>query len=110
MKSKNIYCCQCISEDFYGKSFEEIEHLIFEIPADYSSYCIKFKIDSDIYIVCYNSVCFVLEYYVSYFTDGLCVKDFCCYDCIFNLQFRTICDMCKLPLQEKIFKYLIKIR
>ena len=57
---------------FFGKSYEEITEIIFDVPSDYSYKCVKMKIDNDIYISCFETVEFCFQYNRWYFFNKTC--------------------------------------
>ena len=113
---KNIYTCGCLANDFHNKTVDELLQ-IFERPTDYSSF-IRINLDDDFYIFCQQITEFCYKAHRYYFFDKTCSylsgmnSPFYHISCFLLLKygFKTICQACIIPLQKKLFPFLIKIK
>lgn len=117
---KNVYSCLCVSESFFGKTYDEIVEMIFSVPSDLSVHCVKMKINGNVYICCVNTVEFVYKYNRWYFFNKTCARidednyrtngfAVSCFN-LLKYGFRTICTICQFPLQQKLFQHLVKVK
>ena len=108
---KNIYVCGCFQEEFQNKTFEEVIQFFTE-SVDNS--IIRINLDEDYYFCCRMIIdfcykanrCYFLERTCSTRLYGMCVS---CFHLI-KFGFDTICCVCIIPLQKKLFPFLIKIK
>ena len=110
---KNIYTCECLADDFYRKTIQEIL-TIFENRVEFSDF-IRINFDDNFYIFCpwITEFCFKANRW--YFYDKTCGNrsgewsHLCCFH-VLKLGFRKICQVCIFPLQKKLFPFLIKVK
>ena len=113
---KNIYTCECLADDFYKKTIQEIL-TVFENRIEFSDF-IRINFDDNFYIFCpwITEFCFKANRW--YFYDKTCgnitgMNEGWCRLCCFHLLkfgFKTICQVCIFPLQKKLFPFLIKVK
>ena len=108
---KNIYVCGCFQEEFQNKTFEEVIQFFTE-SVDNS--IIRINLDEDYYFCCRMIIDFCYKANRCYFLEKTCST--CLYgtfvSCVHLIKFgfNTICCVCVIPLQKKLFPFLIKIK
>ena len=112
---KNIYTCGCLADEFFIKTSYEIL-TIFENRAELSGF-IRLNFDNNFYIFCpwMTEFCYKTNRWYFYGktcdTFGLYEESYClsCFH-LLKYGFKSICQLCIIPLQVKLFPFLIKVK
>lgn len=106
---KNIYVCGCFQNKFEKKTNDEIFNSIIDDRS-----IIYIKLDENVFICCRKIIDFCYKLNRCYFFERTCSTRLfgMCANCFHLLKFgfRDVCAVCTVPLQEKLFPFLIKIR